>query len=430
MHELMMTTTKTSFFNISSSSLSSSLPLHQTLSLSFPSPHSFSPPLLHLKKGIWGQGLRLVQVNCVSKHSKQSAESESKRITPSSSESSSSSPARIDGDDDSTSISSYRWCAGLGAIGFVETAYLTFLKLTNSDAFCPTGGASCTTILTSEYSSVFGVPLPLFGMLSYGLVTVLGLQLGAKKSKFDTEKTDGEIILIGTTTSMAVASAYFLYILSTEFVGESCLYCLASAILSFSLFFISLKVFPQQDGLSFLRHVTAHAIAITKPGFILQSFGSHELQKILGLQLSIATLVVIALTGSYNGAQSISSSSMAETEIPYVETEITKESSPLALSLAKHLHSIGAKLYGAFWCSHCLDQKEIFGREAAKLLDYVECFPDGVMKGTKMSQACVDAKLEGFPTWIINGQVLSGEKQLSELAELSGIKLEDLSQSN
>lgn len=39
------------------------------------------------------------------------------------------------------------------------------------------------------------------------------------------------------------------------------------------------------------------------------------------------------------------------------------------------------------------------------MLDYVECFPDGVSKGTKMAQACLDAKLEGFPTWIINGQV-------------------------
>lgn len=50
---------------------------------------------------------------------------------------------------------------------------------------------------------------------------------------------------------------------------------------------------------------------------------------------------------------------LAETEIPYFETEITTESSPLAISLAKHLQSIGAKFYGAFWCSHCHEQKEV-----------------------------------------------------------------------
>ncbi|KAK6153172.1 hypothetical protein DH2020_012811 [Rehmannia glutinosa] len=385
----MAATTMSNFLSISSSSL----PFRRTSFLSSPSrPHSFPlPSFPHVKKAVWGQGHVLVQVNCVSDRSKQTAESEAETASSPSSLESSSSSAIIDGDDDA-GITAYKWCAGLGGIGFLETAYLTYLKLTNSDAFCPMGGGSCTTILTSAYSSVFGIPLPLFGMLAYGLVMRLGLQLGAKKTTSDTEKTDAEIILIGITTSLAVASAYFLYILRTEFGGELCLYCLASAILSFSLFFITLK-----------------------------RFGSHELQKTLGLQLFIASSVVIALTASYSDVQS-ASSSMTETEIPYFETEITQESSPLAISLAKHLHLIGAKLYGAFWCSHCLDQKEMFGREAARMLDYVECFQEGVSKGTKMAQVCSDVKLEGFPTW-----VLSGEKQLSELATLSGIKLEDIS---
>jgi len=50
---------------------------------------------------------------------------------------------------------------------------------------------------------------------------------------------------------------------------------------------------------------------------------------------------------------------MAKIELPYFATEITTPSSPFALSLARYLHSIGAKMYGAFWCSHCLEQKEV-----------------------------------------------------------------------
>lgn len=54
--------------------------------------------------------------------------------------------------------SAYNWCAGLGAIGFLETSYLTYLKLTNSDAFCPVGGGgSCGSVLNSDYSVVFGI---------------------------------------------------------------------------------------------------------------------------------------------------------------------------------------------------------------------------------------------------------------------------------
>lgn len=53
--------------------------------------------------------------------------------------------------------------------------------------------------------------------------------------------------------------------------------------------------------------------------------------------------------------------SLAEIDLPYYATEITTPSSPFALSLARHLHSIGAKMYGAFWCSHCQEQKVVCG---------------------------------------------------------------------
>ncbi|KAL0332770.1 UNVERIFIED_CONTAM: Thiol-disulfide oxidoreductase LTO1 [Sesamum calycinum] len=364
----MMMATTTSCFTLSLSSL----PSYRT-PLLHPPPRFPVPS--HSKKGVWGRGLVVLKVNCVSERSKGSAQSESETtsLSPSCLESSSSSTFI---EEDERSISAYKWCAALGGIGFAETGYLTYLKLTDTDAFCPMGGGSCTTILNSDYSSILGAPLPLFGMLAYGLVAILGLklQLSRRKMAFDSEKTDGEMILTGITTSMAVASAYFLYILSTEFVGESCFYCLASAALSFSLFFITLK-----------------------------NFGLEKIKKMLGPHICIASLVVIALSSSYNAFPPVSPS-LAVTEIPYVETEITKESSPLALSLAKHLRSIGAKLYGAFWCSHCVDQKQMFGREAAKLLDYVECYPDGVREWTQMAKACYDIELKGFPTWEINGQ--------------------------
>lgn len=35
-------------------------------------------------------------------------------------------------------------------------------------------------------------------------------------------------------------------------------------------------------------------------------------------------------------------------------------------------------MYGAFWCTHCHDQKEEFGKEAMADFPYVECYPDGV----------------------------------------------------
>ncbi|XP_072961901.1 thiol-disulfide oxidoreductase LTO1 [Typha angustifolia] len=287
-------------------------------------------------------------------------------------------------------ISTSYLSAGLAALGFFETTYLTYLKLTNSEAFCPVGGGSCGDVLNSDYSSVFGIPLPLPGMVAYGLVALLALQQSGKSLLPGLDKTDVRLTLLATTTSMATASAYFVYLLSTEFAGTSCSYCLLSAFLSFSLFFLTVK-----------------------------DFGLEEIQKVVGLQLAVAGIIIIALTNSYTTAAPQSSGLSDITLEPY-ETEITKESSPFAISLAKHLQSIGAKMYGAFWCSHCNEQKEMFGGEAAKILNYVECFPNGAGKGRTMALECAIAKLEGFPTWVINDKVLSGEQELSALAEASG----------
>ncbi|KAK8944514.1 hypothetical protein KSP39_PZI007728 [Platanthera zijinensis] len=292
-------------------------------------------------------------------------------------------------------ISSSNWCAALGTLGFLETAYLTYLKLSNSEAFCAVGGGGCNDVLNSEYSYVFGVPLPLIGMFSYGLVTVLALQQSRKNLLSGFGESDVRFLLLGTTTSMATASAYFLYLLSTKLPGASCSYCLLSVVLSFSLLFISLK-----------------------------DFALEEIQKVVGLQLAIAVIVFATLNNSYtmDSPQIIRSSDI--TLEPY-ETEIIQQSTPWTIALAKHLHSIGAKMYGAFWCSHCMEQKQMFGVEAAKIIDYIECFPDGAGKGRKMALECTLAGLEGFPTWVVKGKVLSGEQNLQTLADASEFGLQD-----
>ena len=53
------------------------------------------------------------------------------------------------------------------------------------------------------------------------------------------------------------------------------------------------------------------------------------------------------------------------------------------------------KFYGAFWCPHCQAQKAAFG-DGAQYLPYIECSnPD-----KSQTQACVDAKIESYPTWV------------------------------
>ena len=79
-----------------------------------------------------------------------------------------------------------------------------------------------------------------------------------------------------------------------------------------------------------------------------------------------------------------------------------------------------AVFYGAFWCSHCQDQKKLFG-DSARFLPYVECStPDG----TGQRPECVAKKVTGYPTWeFAGGTRESGELTLAHLAEKTGCAL-------
>ena len=101
------------------------------------------------------------------------------------------------------------------------------------------------------------------------------------------------------------------------------------------------------------------------------------------------------------------------------ELIVTSESTKESIALAKYLKNNGVVKYSAYWCPNCLDQSELFGKEAYKELNVVECSRDGKNSQTKL---CIDKKIEGFPSWEINGNIIIGIQPLQELAELTGFK--------
>ena len=101
------------------------------------------------------------------------------------------------------------------------------------------------------------------------------------------------------------------------------------------------------------------------------------------------------------------------------ELTVTTESTKESIALAKYLKGNGVVKYSAYWCPNCLDQSELFGKEAYKELNVVECARDGKNSQT---QLCIDKKIEGFPSWEINGKIIIGVQTLKKLSELTGYK--------
>ncbi|MEO1094520.1 MAG: hypothetical protein AAFX01_06430 [Cyanobacteria bacterium J06638_28] len=88
------------------------------------------------------------------------------------------------------------------------------------------------------------------------------------------------------------------------------------------------------------------------------------------------------------------------------------------LSLAEHLTATGAKMYGAYWCPYCADQKDLFGN-AVDAIPYVEC--DAAGKDPQ-PQLCQEKDIKAYPTWEINGEFYLGAHPLVTLAELSNFE--------
>jgi hypothetical protein len=90
--------------------------------------------------------------------------------------------------------------------------------------------------------------------------------------------------------------------------------------------------------------------------------------------------------------------------------------------LAQCLTDKGVKFYGAYWCPHCAEQKRILG-SSMKHIDYVECGLPNNQQG--QTQACNDAKIESYPTWVFpDGSRLTGEQQPKALADKAGCSVE------
>jgi len=84
---------------------------------------------------------------------------------------------------------------------------------------------------------------------------------------------------------------------------------------------------------------------------------------------------------------------------------------------AKALTNEGAIFYGAFWCSHCQSQKELFG-SSKQYLPYVECSNPN----NTPTQICVDKKIESFPSWTFKNGINLSSKENPAICEIDSVE--------
>ena len=280
--------------------------------------------------------------------------------------------------------------AVLATIGVIDTCSITLKKWGLLGALsCSNQGFlgcnGCEKVLSSDWGSVLGQPLSLFGFMAYTamlLMAVAPLVLQGEARQSLAQPSWWGMALL--STGMTVFSAVLLGVMAFA-IRDCCPFCILSAALSVGLLVLSLVGGDWEDRgqLVFRGLMTALLVGVVA----------------LGWAASVGQPVVDTGKG--------------------VPPPVRAASTPATIALAEQLTAKGARMYTAYWCPHCHEQKELFGREATEKLTVIECAPDG--RGSQKA-LCDAKKIEGYPTWEINGVIDSGVKPLLKLAELIGYK--------
>lgn len=272
-----------------------------------------------------------------------------------------------------TGLRHARVLAALAAAGVLLTAYLTAAYwLEATLPFCA-AGSSCEVVRGSRWSVLFGIPLPAWGLAGYALLAAL---LWRSRRSPQVWPAAFSVTFVAWTVSV-----YYTAIAGIE-LGAFCGWCLLSLGLLTALLAGLALARPQQAPVDTRWRVWLPAGAL--------------------LALTASGIVHLYHAGVFDPA--------AGPEDPYLR------------ALAEHLAASGAHFYGAYWCPHCEDQKELFGASAHRL-PYVECSPHG-RRGPRATE-CVAAGIGGYPTWIIGGRRFERVLTPEQLARYSGYRRAD-----
>jgi len=254
----------------------------------------------------------------------------------------------------------------LAGAGVLLTAYLSATQwLDTQPAYCA-AGSGCDLVQSSRFSVLLGLPLALWGLATYAAIGGFAWRARRRPRAWYPAWL---LAALGTALS-----AYFTAVSVFE-IEALCPWCLASAAVMTALLAALSLGRPAQPRV---------------PGFGTAAPAAIAAAAVVG------GLLHLHWAGAFDPA--------AGPEDPYLR------------GLAEHLEDGGAKFYGAHWCPHCQDQKAVFGA-AAKRLPYVECSPGG-RQGPRATD-CVQADIDSYPTWIIDGRRLEGVLSPKALARAS-----------
>lgn len=254
----------------------------------------------------------------------------------------------------------------IASIGILIMGYLIKLHYAGSGAgaVCELGeGFSCEAVNTSIYSEVLGVPVAFLGLAYFAFILFLSLR----------KLSPGVWKIIFLTTLFSLTPS--LYLTGTEIflIKSICLFCEVSKVLMLVVLGVSFKVLKDEDRLP-----------------------------------DKATVFLVLAAGVFAAFQTW-----------FLQTRSVKQAN--LAPLAQCMTDEGVVMYGAFTCSACARQKQIFG-DSFEYIKEVECDPRGK---DAQPELCLSKDIRKTPTWVREQEGaekgrLVGVQSPERLAEFAG----------
>jgi len=126
----------------------------------------------------------------------------------------------------------------LGLFGFWVARKINTKKRSKNPFVCPIK-FDCNSVVNSDYSKLFGVPIEIFGMMYYGLVFVI--YLFSSINLYFTQVLPPNELVVFMIALSSFAFLFSLYLIGIQVfvIRKFCSWCLVSAAVSISIFYLT-----------------------------------------------------------------------------------------------------------------------------------------------------------------------------------------------
>lgn len=126
----------------------------------------------------------------------------------------------------------------LGACGFLVARHIRYHKKTGQTLVCPIK-FDCNTVVNSDYSKFFGIPVEILGMIYYGLIFFTYLSF-IFLANIVPDVLVGLMIIVSH-----IALLFSLYLLFVQIfvLKKLCSWCIVSAVISTCIFILTIHIY-------------------------------------------------------------------------------------------------------------------------------------------------------------------------------------------